>query len=40
MTAIYVITLKSVLIGDSINTQNYHTIELLTTWPEKYMDVE
>lgn len=40
MTAIY-ITLKSVLIGDSINTQNYHTIELLlTTLPEKYMDFE
>lgn len=37
MTAIY-ITLKSVLTGDSINTQNYHTIE--TTLPEKYMDFE
>lgn len=39
MTAIY-ITLESVLIGDSINTQNYHTIELLTTLPEKYTDFE
>lgn len=39
MIVIYII-LKSVLIGDSINIQNYYIIELLIIWLEKYMDVE